>query len=149
MQITLSVYTSIKMFTVYNNGNYVIHVAFQSAQPIKQIDENLVKRGEYGYGNKTTKSQMDWIAIDIGEKFSFDMKKLEEFKDGNVKIKYSRWFWGWTIEKPLQHIQGKGMEFTTDRKLKYCDMGNDEEGKKGNKVPSRSCAPKSGICAIL
>lgn len=139
------------MFTVYNNGQYVIHVAFQSAQTTKQIDENLVKRGEYGFCNKTTTtSKMEWIAIDIGKKFTFDMNKLKEFKRGNVNIKYWKWYHVRPTVISRQHIIGKGIEFTSDYELKYCDMNSDEE-EIGNNIPSRTCVLtcKSNICAIL
>lgn len=41
------------MFTIYNKGNVKVEVIFQSAKPVTQVDENVVKAGNLAYVNKT------------------------------------------------------------------------------------------------
>lgn len=121
------------MFTVYNEGNVKIEVIFQSSKPIQQVEENVVKTESCGFFNKTTRIKMDWIAIEKGKQFTFDMKKHKEFKRGNVKVKY-QWYCK-SIEQVLQHMKGKDMKFTSDYKLDYWSPYNNE--------------PKSRFCSIL
>lgn len=130
------------MFTIYNKGNVKVEVILQSAKPVTQVDENVVKAGNLAYVNKTKSIQMKWIPIESRRKFDFNMNDFKEYEGGNVKIRYTS-FLIFTTEKDLQHKKGIGMEVKSDGELQYCEMENTREG---NEVSQ--CYPKSSICSI-
>lgn len=130
------------MFTIYNKGNVKVEVIFQSAKPVTQVDENVVKAGNLAYVNKTKSIQMKWIPIESRRKFDFNMNEFKEYEGGNVKIMYTSHLI-FTTEKDLQHKKGKGMEVTIDGGLQYCEMKNPNEGNEVS--PSNH---KSSICSI-
>lgn len=131
------------MFTIHNKGKKKVEVKFYSAKTLAQVDETLVKAWDIEYGNKTTKIDMDWVPIEGGGRFDFNMKDLKHFECGNVRIRYKSYYI-WTIEKDLQHTIGKGMVITSEGELAYCEMEN-PKGK--NKVSSS--VPQSSFCSVL
>lgn len=134
-------------FTIYNKLDDKVEVIFESIKALNHVDKNLVKAGNVAIGNETKSTQMNWMQIESGRKFDFNMKDLKHFVRGNVKIKYGPWYW--RDEKALQHEEGKGMVITSNGELEYCEMENSKEEEKESNNSPPSTVSKSCICLIL